>query len=1240
EVIHKKTNGNPLFVKELLKSAYEENKLTFVPGLGWKWNFQQINDMRFSESMAALMAERIAGYDRNIQTIIKTSACLGSSFDLTILSDIIEKPVEQMVSGFKKLVEDGYFYQTENKYKFRHNRIKEVAYSLLSDVEKSETHYRIAKTWIKHSTEETIHQKIFKIVNHYNAGSAVVKSKAEKRYLASLNLRAGEQSKASSAFSSARIYLEKGLTFLSDESWNEDYELTLLLYQNAAEIALFTANHENLEKLGQEVLDHAKNMLDKTKIYTFRIRSLMERFRHPEALSMGIMVLKQMGIEINENIEKEYIKSEYIKTKNALLDNLDKLDKLPEIEDPKMLVAIRIMAHLIIGTYFIPGGGRLRLLLSFKPTQLALEHGRSPMALSAISVMGTIMCAEGDIDEGCEIGRIALEQADYFKYKAVIPRLQYLFATHIIYHKRSLKDIAEDYLDIYQKALEVGDLEIASMAVFQHVNHLMYKNYSSSQILAEVNTYRPHLKQMGAEFWFQNVTILGQYHSNLNGEAIDPTVLNGKYFNKEIMLPILWQNNFLSTVLMVYFQECLLLLSFEKYVEAFTLMEKAVPYLRTVRSTISEMNANFYFSIIRLAAYPQMTPPVQKKILEQVEEDQKQLKAWADKASTNHLHRYFLVEAEKARVQKTDSSKTMDLYQKALVSAEKANLDLEIIYDRTAGFWFEKGMTDIAELYFIKAHRVAPPAKKDFYSLKYPHFFCKDDIFSISNTTSSTITKKQSDSTIDSESSQSTTSTEILDMNTVVRASQAISGEIILDKLLFKMTKIAMENAGAQKGFLIRKSLDNVYIEAAADNNKESSVDVKAIPLDESKELCQAIVNYVIRTGEDIVLHNALAKGDFAQDPYIKQNEIKSVLCTPFRYKEEIYGAFYLENNLVSFAFTKDRIKLLQVLLSQAAISMENAELFEKHIQDQKELTNHRDHLEKLVKERTLELEKVHRDLVEKAHQAGMAEIAINTLHNIGNILNSVKTSSQITLGVLRQSEFSSFKKANNLLKEHMDHIEDFIANDPKGKKLLDYYIKMEEVLEKEQNLIDDNVARIVDKVGDIEEVISAQRKYTEVGSVLITYSLPTIVEDVLTMQSKLFEGPPIKIVKNFKKVPDILTQKSKLMNILTNLIMNAKDAMDGNVDNRVLTITIENDEKWLYLKIQDTGKGIPHENLKKIFAFGFTTTIGNLGFGLHFSANSMKEMGGDMWAESDGEKKGAAFILKFPLSQSTSSKK
>jgi len=103
---------------------------------------------------------------------------------------------------------------------------------------------------------------------------------------------------------------------------------------------------------------------------------------------------------------------------------------------------------------------------------------------------------------------------------------------------------------------------------------------------------------------------------------------------------------------------------------------------------------------------------------------------------------------------------------------------------------------------------------------------------------------------------------------------------------------------------------------------------------------------------------------------------------------------------------------------------------------------------------------------------------------------------------------------------------------------------------------------------------------------------------------------------------------------------MNAKDAMDGNVDNRVLTITIENDEKWLYLKIQDTGKGIPHENLKKIFAFGFTTTIGNLGFGLHFSANSMKEMGGDMWAESDGEKKGAAFILKFPLSQSTSSKK
>jgi signal transduction histidine kinase len=295
--------------------------------------------------------------------------------------------------------------------------------------------------------------------------------------------------------------------------------------------------------------------------------------------------------------------------------------------------------------------------------------------------------------------------------------------------------------------------------------------------------------------------------------------------------------------------------------------------------------------------------------------------------------------------------------------------------------------------------------------------------------------------------------------------------------------------------------------------------------------------------------------------------------------------------------------------------------------------------LEQMVAERTAQLKAAQKELVEKAHKAGMADIATGTLHNVGNILNSVKTSSQMIDNIMRQTQLESYKRANDLLRQNMATIEEFIVNNPKGKKLLQYYLKLEEALSYENTQIATHVTRLNKKVDTIAEVIAAQQSYAGTSSLTEEDSLADIVDDALTMQTNSLEAYAIKVNKNYHPAPKVLVQKTKLMHILINLLNNAKDAMaDMPPDRRTLTITINSDGHGAYIRMQDTGMGIAVENLQKIFSHGYSTKKYGHGFGLHSSANYMTEMHGEMWAESEGLGKGAVFVVKFHIEAAAAS--
>lgn len=282
------------------------------------------------------------------------------------------------------------------------------------------------------------------------------------------------------------------------------------------------------------------------------------------------------------------------------------------------------------------------------------------------------------------------------------------------------------------------------------------------------------------------------------------------------------------------------------------------------------------------------------------------------------------------------------------------------------------------------------------------------------------------------------------------------------------------------------------------------------------------------------------------------------------------------------------------------------------------------------------DLAKVQEELIDRAHRAGMAEIANGTLHNIGNILNSIRTSARMIENHSNSAGRSALKDANRLLMENLNDLENFILNNPKGKKLMGFYLEIEKVLDNEQELIDDNFARLNKSIQTIAEIISAQQIYAKKPNSSESIFLKDVVEDALTIQSDVIGGYGIEILKRYDQVSRLNVQKARLVHVIINLINNAKDAMAlVPEDKRTLWISLEQTDECVELQLKDTGIGIKNEHLDKIFSHGFTTKEEGHGFGLHSCKTYIEEMGGKILVQSEGEGKGAVFTLQFPIANS-----
>jgi C4-dicarboxylate-specific signal transduction histidine kinase len=472
-----------------------------------------------------------------------------------------------------------------------------------------------------------------------------------------------------------------------------------------------------------------------------------------------------------------------------------------------------------------------------------------------------------------------------------------------------------------------------------------------------------------------------------------------------------------------------------------------------------------------------------------------------------------------------------------------------------------------------------------------------------------------------------------VDLGSMMKAAQAISGEIEKQSLVDQLMRITIENAGARRGWLTLDDSKGIRVIASVSIDSQEPVRLESTPLEVAPDLSPAVVRYVVKTRKPIVVHDATHHGPFQSDPRVRERQCKSIVAVPLLRQGRLTGVLYLENELVEGAFTPERVEVLKLLAAQAAVSLENARLYEELEARVAERTRALAEANHSLQDSLNQLHSAQRQLGDASRRAGMAEVATSVIHNIGNVLNSVNVSCRFVMDSIRQSRSSGLAKAAALISEQRD-LGAFFTSDERGKRLPEYLCKLAEAVGAEQSANIAELQSLEKNIDHITAIVGMQQKHAKFAGVIESLSLAELMEDAIRLDSAASESQAVQIVRELDDLPVVEADRHKIFQIVMNLLSNARQAVQGAAQERrrIIVRVKQEDDVRVAIEIEDFGSGIAKENLTKIFNLGFTTKKDGHGFGLHSSSCNAIEMGGTLTAHSDGPGMGARFKLLLPL--------
>ncbi|MCK1525132.1 ATP-binding sensor histidine kinase [Bradyrhizobium sp. 17] len=1280
QLVHEKTAGNPFFANQFIYALAEEALLFFDHcNARWSWDVNRIRAEGYTDNVVDLMVGKLTRLPVRTQNALQQLACLGNSADFALLTKVYGGSKDVVHRDLLEAVRVGLVLHSESAYSFLHDRVQEAAYSLIPETARAEAHIRIGRLLAVGTPPTQIEEKIFDIVNQLNRGSHLIVSDQERERVAELNLIAGRRAKISTAYTSALSYLAVGRAFLTEQSWDYNYELIFAIECLTAECELLTASKVAAETRLSMLARRARRGPDTAAVTRLRLTLYTTLDQSDRGLEICLEYLQRGGIDWSLHPTRIEVQREYDRIWSQLGSRqIEELVDLPLMSDPDLLATLDILAEFPA----MHIEENLSSLVVCRMVNLSLEYGNSDGSCFAYAWFAQIAGPRfSNYQDGFRFGRLGYELVEKRGLKRYQARTYMSFGNIVMPWAKHVLEGRDLVRRAFATADRTGDITFAGYSC----NHLITNCLAAGDPLAEVQREAErgfeYAQKVRFGFVIDNLAMLLGFIRTLSG--LTPTFgsFNHEGFDELRFERHLASNPVLKLLEFRYWVRKLQARIFAAdYASAMDASLRAQQLLWTSPSHFETAEYCFYSALGRAAVWNSASPDEKQEHFEALVAHRNQLEVWAARCAENFENRAALVGAEIARMEGRVLN-AEELYDKAIREARKHGfVHNQAIANEIAGrFYAERGQEKIAATYLRAARacylRWGADGKVRQLEELYPHL--KVD--------------KDSPATI-------VTPFEQLDLATVIRVSEAVSGEIVFEKLINTLMSAAIEHAGADRGLLILPRADKYQIEAEAIASSDNVTVVLKQARVTTADLPSSVFHYVLRTKTSVLLHDASSQNPFSADDYIRDHRSRSVLCLPILKQTRLIGLLYLENTLTTAAFTPTRMAVLTLLASQAAISIENANLY-------RELAEREARIRRLVdaniigilfwdidgriidaNEAFLRITGYGRDDVvsgrlrwrdltptewRDADDRRMAELeATGTAlpyekeyfrksgSRVPVLVGAATFGGRSDQGVAFVVDLTERKRAEQEIREserrygevqmelvHANRVATLgqlsasIAhevNQPIGATLnntsaaLHWLSKEPADLEKARqalNRIFANGNRVSDVVARMRALFKKaplRKENVDINAAIlevITLTRGEIVKNGISVKSQLADDLPL-----------IRGDRVQLQQVIMNLIMNAVEALSAVSEGaRELVITTHTGEpSGVLVVVRDSGPGLSSEGLERIFDAFNTTKPGGLGMGLSICRTIIEAHGGGLWATA-AQPQGASFQFTVP---------
>jgi PAS domain S-box-containing protein len=1281
DLVFEKTAGNPFFTIQFLSALAEEALLGFDPGMtAWSWDLPRIRAKGFTDNVADLMAAKLSRLPPTTRKALGLLACLGNTADTATLVLVHDESAEAIHAALWETVRSGFVLRSDSAYSFLHDRIQEAAYALIPESERAMAHLRIGRLLAERTASEALEERIFDIVNQFDRSAALITADEERRRVAELNLLAGKRAKAGTACAAALRYFATGRALLGDSGWEQCYQLTFEIELHWAECEYLTGQLAAAEERLLALSRRARTTVDSAAVTYVRINLYTVLDQSDNAVAVGLDYLRQHEPQWSPHPTAADVRQECSRLWQRLeIGSIEALLDLPLMTDQDRRATMNVLAALLSPAQFTDLN--LFRLVIVRMAALSLEHGNTDGSCVAYALLGGVLGIYwGKPQAGFRVGRLALDLVAKRGFDRLEGAVYSVFALHVAHWTQHLATCQALLRRAFEAAQGAGNLTFAAFARVDLVTNLLAIGEPLEEVEREAESALEFVQ--GARFGLISDVIIAQLRliRTLRGQTPDFGSFNDAEFRESEFEQHLESTSRLAIAASRYWIRKLQASVYAgNYASAVGAASRAASLLWTLPTQLELPEYQFYAALARAGRCDSTAAEERSHHLQELRAHHEQIALWAESGPENFAHRAALLGAELARLEGRELD-AMRLYEEAVRSAREQGFvqNEGIANELAARFYAARGFETIAQAYLRNARycylRWGAEGKVRQLEQLHPQLREESAPPPLTATFGAPI--------------------EQLDVGTVIKASQAVSGEIVLSRLIETLMTIALEYAGAERGVLILVYGDESWIEAEAGTGRQTvEVTLRQVAVSPA-ELPETVLHTVIRTRQSVILDDAQRSSPFAEDEYVQRQHPRSMLCLPLVKQAELVGLLYLENNLAPGTFTPQRTAVLELLASQAAISLENARLYEGLRRSEAFLAEG----QRLSQTGSWEwnvrsgevrwsdehfrlfgfdpavvqpsyaafIERVHPEdrpaleqTIERAaherrsfrheyrivlpdgsvrHQLSVGHPGINDadeLEFIGTVMDL--TERKRADEALRNAQAELARTARLTTMGELAASIAHEINQPLGAIVTNANACLRWLNRGEPDLDEarDAISRIAKdgmRAGDVIRGLRALAKKS--GPELAKLDIDDAIQEVLVLTDTERQRHGVELRTDLLAGDrPVFGDRIQLQQVMLNLIMNGIEAMSTVTDRpKILSISSESDEAGSVLvAVQDAGTGLDQASADRIFDPFFTTKPGGMGMGLSICRSIIEAHGGRFWASSRAPH-GTVFRFTVPV--------